>query len=295
MPKSWDEYGLKDWLRLRPIVVRYKHARFLVRYFILTRKPALAGDTESIVRAARDSRVLTTVAFNAPAKVFLQIRAVKKFVPNNLHIIADNSSDDKLAEQIHKVAREEGVFYVRMPRCPWSGKEGGLSHGLGMTWIWRNVLKKAKPQAFGFIDHDIYPTAASDPFARLTEYPVAGRVWIRPPRWHLWAGFCFFRFDAVANLKLNFIRDFFADLDTRGGNWHPLYRKLDHQKVPDPGVRFEPILPGVSVEECRVEWLGAWLHEDNDWRALYGKQERDFMTEKFVVVSDRLTKILGKV
>ena len=44
-----------------------------------------------------------------------------------------------------------------------------------------------------------------------------------------------------------------------------------------------------------MEWLGAWLHEDNDWRALYGKQERDFMTEKFVVVSDRLTKILGKV
>jgi hypothetical protein len=294
VPKSWSEYSLGDWLRIRPLVTRYKHARFLARYFIITRKPALSGDVESIVSAASDGRVLTTITFNAPAKAFLQIRAIKRFVPDSLHIIADNSNDDALAEQIRKIAHDEGICYVRLPRGPWTGADGGLSHGLGMTWVWRNIIRKARPRAFGFIDHDIYPTATTDPFAPLAQYPVAGRVWVRPPRWHLWAGFCFFRFDAVAALKLNFIRDFFAGLDTGGGNWHPLYRKLNHQKVPDPGIRFEPILQGVSIEECRVEWLGVWLHEHNDWRALDGYQERDLMKEKFVVVSDRLAAILAK-
>ena len=33
---------------------------------------------------------------------------------------------------------------------------------------------------------------------------------MRPPRWHLWAGFCFFSFDAVKNHRLDFGRDWSA-------------------------------------------------------------------------------------
>src|SRR5262249_38223452 len=137
-----------------------------------------------------------------------------------------------------------------------------------------------------------YPTTATDPFAPLQDYPVAGRVWVRPPRWHLWAGFCFFRFDYVADKHLNFIRDWFARLDTGGGNWNPLYRHLEVTKVTDPGCRLEAILPDVSVDDCHIEWLGPWLHESNDWRHLQGVRSRDMMSEKFGVVSRKMTDLL---
>lgn len=294
MPKPWSEFGPKDWLRLRPLITRYKHGRFLWTYSVTTRQPALAGDTEAVAAAARGGRLLTTIAFNAPDKTALQLRAVRKFVPGAVHLIADNSSSDEAAERLHALARDAGAHYLRLPRGPWTGANAGLSHGLGMTWVWRNIVKRAAPDAFGFLDHDIYPTAPTDPFAPLASYPIAGRVWLKHhPRWHLWAGFCFFRFDAVANLKLNFIRDWFAGLDTGGGNWLPLYRNLDARSVPDPGVRFEAILPGVGIEDCRVEWLGVWLHEQNDWRDLSGTPQRDFMKEKIQAVSDRMRIVLA--
>ena len=285
MPQPFNEYGAKDWLRLRPLVHRYKHARFLFQYARIVRQKARQGDIPALIRRIRGVRLLTTIAFNDPAKIELQTRAVKTFVPDCFCLVADNSSDDALARQIAHAAAAHGAGYLRLPRAPWTGSEAGLSHGLGMTWVWRNLIRPAEPSAFGFIDHDIYPTAPDDPFAPLAEYPVAGRVWPRPPRWHLWAGFCFFRFDAVRDKNLNFIRDWFANLDTGGGNWHPLFRHLDPGQVPDPGLRIAGILPGVSMDDCRVEWIGAWLHEHNDWRHLNGPVERDFMKEKALAVA----------
>jgi len=132
-----------------------------------------------------------------------------------------------------------------------------------MNWAWHHLILKGEPRAFGFIGHDIYPVRRTDPFAAVQTYPVAGRVWHRPPRWHLWAGFCFFRFDAVRRGRVDFGRDWLASVDTGGRNWWHLYRYLDATKVFDPGARSEAILPGYNSDECGIEWLGDWLHESH--------------------------------
>jgi hypothetical protein len=285
MPKALNEFTLTDWLHLRPIVHNYKHARFLAIYAVVLRRPPLVGHVDRIIAAARGRRVLTTIAFHDPAKAALQVKAVSEFVPDCLHLIADNSIDDKKAEAIQRAATDGGAQYIRLPRGPWTGLDAGLGHGLGMTWVWRNIVKPARPQAFGFVDHDIYPTTEDDPFAHLQHYPVAGTVCRRPPKWHLWAGFCFFRFDYVADRRLSFIRDWLAGLDTGGGNWNPLHRHLDPSKVPDTGPRRDQILPGVPETECSVSWHGTWLHEGTDWRYLGGPLPRDFAADKFAAVA----------
>jgi len=294
MPKPLNEFTVADWLHLRPILHNYKHARFLLKYEILLRKPALGGDIEKIVHAASGKKLLTTVTFNDPAKALLQVRAIKHFVPDCVHLLADNSDDMALARKIEAIAEEHGAYYMHAPEVPWRGLHAGLSHGFAMTWVWRHIVKKAAPYAFGFIDHDIYPTAPDDPFAALADHSIAGRIRHHPPRWYLWPGFCFYRFDAVSNLRLNFIRDWLGALDTGGGNWKPLYRHVDSAQVHETKLRYAPILPGIEIDDCRVEWLGTWLHESNDWRHLKGPQERDFMKEKSAVVAEKINALLAQ-
>jgi hypothetical protein len=132
-----------------------------------------------------------------------------------------------------------------------------------MTWVWRSVIRPTKPLAFGFLDHDIFPVRPNDPFRLIAEYPVGGSVRTNFGRWYLWAGFCFFRFDAVKHVALNFSTDWAGGLDTGGCNWFPLYRRLDHRRVADPGLISETIAPDIVLGDARFEWFGEWLHEAN--------------------------------
>lgn len=190
-------------------------------------------------------------------------------------MVLDNSDDDRRASDIQGVAHAHGIAYVRLPPNAWNGSDVAPALALAMNWAWRHLILPGEPKAFGFIDHDIYPVRRTDPFAPLQTYPVAGRVWHRLSRWHLWAGYCFFRFDAVRHTRLDFGRDFLAAMDTGGRNWWRFYRYLNAAKVQDPGVRAEAILAGYSVDECAVEWLGDWLHESH-----HRNSRRDLQSEK---------------
>jgi hypothetical protein len=132
---------------------------------------------------------------------------------------------------------------------------------MGLNWMWRNVLLPGAPEAFGFLDHDLFPTAPDDPFAWLDTQPVYGVLREAGPRWFLWAGFCLFRFDAVKGLPLDFGQDWFAGLDTGGGNWAPLYRTLDRRALSFAPTSFEPYKPGADPAVASVQWCGSWLHE----------------------------------
>jgi hypothetical protein len=274
-------------MRFRPLVDSYKHYRHQIFADYLLRRPARGGDVADAIHRIRAGNALLAVAFNAPNKIAMQAGLVKKLVPNAVYVVLDNSSDDHLADEIESAAHASKAPYVRLPRAPWTGLEAGRAHALAMNWAWRHVILKGEPNAFGFIDHDIYPVVRTDPFAALRAYPVAGRIWHRPPRWHLWAGFCFFRFDAVRGRRLDFGRDWLAGVDTGGRNWWHLYRHLDPAKVADPGARSASILPGLSSDECGIEWLGDWLHEGH-----FRDQRRDLLREKELVVQERLQSLL---
>ena len=255
------EYDRSDWQRLRPVTHWLKTLRYGAGRELYVRRPQRSGDT-TVPDRIRGRRVLVTVAYNDPEAIGMQAAAVARFLPKAFYVVADNSSEEIAAVDTAAVAARRNVPYVRLPdhltRRP---QEGSRSHGLALNWVWRNLVRPGEPQAFGFLDDDVFPTTADDPFAMLDRQPVYGSSRRAGERWFLWAGFCFFRFDAVKDLKLDFGQDWFKGLDTGGGNWDVLYSGLDRKALTLARTRFEPYRPGADPVHDSIQWCGSWLHE----------------------------------
>ncbi len=299
MPRPWSEYSIREWTRLRPLVERYKYAGYQLQMAYRLRQPAAGGDPAALKARIAGRRVLVTIAFNDPGFVARQVALVGRNVADCVHLVADNSTDAAAAAQIEAAAAATGSDYLRLPPGPWlKPEQGGRSHGLAMSWVWRNLLRPARPAAFGFIDHDIFPMRPTDPFAPLRDHVVAGQVRDRSDghgRWYLWAGFCFFPFDAVELRALNFSLDWAAGLDTGGANWFALYRHLQSGDVADLGVRHEPI--GADGEaRLRLEWVGDWLHAGNFSLplSLPEPERRRLIAQKRAELEQRLSAALGE-
>jgi hypothetical protein len=189
----------------------------------------------------------------------IQAQALARFVPHALYVIADNSTNDDAARAIAAVAKRYDVSYVWLPYPRWA--EESRSHGLALNWSWRNLIRPGEPEAFGFLDADLFPTKADDPFATLERQPIYGMMRTAGERWFLWAGFCMFRFKAVKDLKLDFGQDWFNGLDTGGGAWRPLYSKLDRAQLSFASSSTEPYQPGADPVHDSIQWCDGWLHE----------------------------------
>jgi hypothetical protein len=261
MPKSWNEFSAADWRRLRPLTQAVKTLRYGLVDRAYCRRPAAAGDVAAVARVIRGRKVLVTVAFGDPELVSWQTRLLRHFVANVVHVIVDNSVADEAAREICRVADDAGAAYLRAPANPWSGDAASRSHGIVLNWTWRNVIVAGEPEAFGFIDHDIFPTAAADPFAPLAGQDVYGIVRTAGPRWFLWAGFCMFRFAAVKDKALDFGQDWFVGLDTGGGNWRVLYRGIERSRLQEPPTHLFAFKPGIEIAQGPLQWCGTWLHE----------------------------------
>lgn len=150
-------------------------------------------------------------------------------------------------------------------------------------------MRPGAPSAFGFLDDDLFPTAPDDPFACLTKQDFYGVVRRAGERWFLWAGFCLFRFAAVANQPLDFRPDYFNGLDTGGGNWEVLYRHADLARLRKAPIIGTPYKDGVAMSaETYIQWSNGWLHEvgTNDRSAI--------QADKRTVVTALLAPHLGE-
>ncbi|PBC06777.1 hypothetical protein CK230_30230 [Mesorhizobium sp. WSM3859] len=246
---------------MQPLTHAVKTARYrkIDRRFLSL--PAKAGDIAGIRYAARGRHVLLTTAFGDAQCLDLQVRLVRRLVRSDLHIVADNSISEAAAEENRQVCVARGVPYVRLPANPWTIKNPSRSHGAALNWMWHNVLKPAAPAAFGFLDQDLFPTQPCDPFEPLQDVAFYGDLRRAGARWYLWAGYCFFRFDAVARKPLDFGLDWFAGLDTGGANWEVLYRDVDPNALPQRPITAFAALPGNDLKQAYCEWRGSWLHE----------------------------------
>jgi hypothetical protein len=261
MPRAFSDYSLSDWRRLRPLTEFLKTARYRAVDRAYRSRPAAAGDVRRVVAQIEGRRVLVTIAFADPTILRWQIRLVRHYVPGVVHVVVDNSPRDEAAAEIARLCEAERVPCLRAPSNPWTGKAASRSHGLALNWTWHNVILPAAPEAFGFLDDDLFPTAPDDPFAPLATQDVYGMVRRSGARWFLWAGFCMFRFDKVRGKPLDFGQDWFVRLDTGGGNWEPLYRHMDLPALREVETRFVPFKPGLAVDDGPLQWCGAWLHE----------------------------------
>jgi hypothetical protein len=283
MPKPLSEYDLADWQRLRPVLHRLKTARYRWVDRRYRRQPAAIGDAAAIARSITGRKVLFTVAFKDAQAIDWQAVLVRHFVPDVDYVVVDNTPEDEQAAAIERVATAHGVAYLRCPPNPW--KNSSRSHGIALNWIWHNLVKPGRPDAFGLLDHDLFPTAPDDPFAPFERQDVYGYVRYAEPangRWFLWAGFTMMRFAAVCDLDLDFGQDWFLGLDTGGGNWDPIYSRLDLDVLQQSPSRFVPYRDGIDTYDGPLQWCGTWLHEVGQMG------EHEVMRDKRRVVGDIL-------
>ena len=100
-----------------------------------------------------------------------------------------------------------------------------------MTWVFHNVVRAIQPCMFAFLDHDLIPIEKISLAERLANQPFYGDLRVNPWSWNLWAGYCLYNFQAVADMPLNFLYDFSQKLDTGGRNWHCLYQNHKWQQL----------------------------------------------------------------
>jgi hypothetical protein len=254
------EYTANDWRRLRPVGHWVKTQRYRMQRESYVRRPARFALTDTA--SMRGRRIITTIAFEDPEAISIQARLLARFVPDAVYIVADMSMNQGSADEIRSIAEKLSIPYVRLPKSPLLRREhASRIHGLALNWTWRNVIRPIEPEAFGFIDHDIYPTSPDDPFCKLQLQPIYGSIRQIGERWFLWAGFAMFRFAFVKDLPLDFGQDWFNGLDTGGANWNVLFRDLDRTQLRFADTRFEPFKPGIDSGAGQIQWCDTWLHE----------------------------------
>ncbi|RVD54873.1 hypothetical protein EN828_30300 [Mesorhizobium sp. M2D.F.Ca.ET.185.01.1.1] len=260
MPRALSKYTVREWLRLRPLVDRKNHARYQVRERI-----ALARHASPVaLPRLRGRKVLITISFNDPEVIEWQTRLIARNVPEVIHIIADNSTKLMARDAIRNICAAADVAFVAVPANPWVGreKEGGKSHGYALNWAWKNIVLANRPSMVGFLDHDIFPTAKTDPFRMLDQATVAGLVRTAPEeRWYLWPGFAFFNLERLRTDRLNFGRDWLDGFDTGGLNWRCLYRALSKEDLCAADYERIAVAAGVAMDEAIFERIDGWLHE----------------------------------
>ena len=210
MPRTLSKYTVREWFRLRPLVDRKNHARYQIRERLALARHAGPMALPHI----RSQNVLITISFNDPQVIEWQIKLIARNVSGAVQVVADNSTNLAARGAICTAA---GVAFVPVPANPWTRREldGGKSHGYALNWAWRNIVLANRPSMIGFLDHDIFPTATTNPFRMLDRAAVAGLVRKAPDgRWYLWPGFAFFNLARLPTDRLNFGRDWLDGFDT---------------------------------------------------------------------------------
>ncbi|HEX2829935.1 MAG TPA: hypothetical protein VHP37_26545 [Burkholderiales bacterium] len=215
---------------------------------------------------------LATVCFNNALVVRYQAKLLGKHLTDrHAYTVFDNSPPGRERDEIRAVCRGEGVSYVELPDTPFAGIPS-CHHGAALNWICRRHFAPRALPYVGFIDHDLFPCRTTSLLDRIGADGLLGRIEERGERWYLWPGFCFLSAAKVNVAKLDFLP--IPGLDTGGGNWPRLYRRLDRARLPRVDNRLGNVRPGDDKQADMVEWIGEdWLHAINAsaWRPSNGK------------------------
>lgn len=232
----------------------------LVDTYFRSRRRGEGAALADRLRSENVDQVCFTIAFNAPWALDMLTAAWEKYCPSFRLVVIDNSNAESSRERNRRICEARSIPYLGLPSNPeWSPNR---SHGIAMNWTYYNVVRKLEPTLFGFIDHDCFPVRPFDIAARLTGKSVYGlRQYslTTAGAWHLWAGFCFFRFADVLAQPLDFKHRIEFGLDTGGGNWKGFYRTMSDEAIAAAPLGSTDIEIGDGVSQHALI-DGAFLH-----------------------------------
>ena len=202
-------------------------------------------------------------AFNNEVLIKTSISMFKKHATkDDLLIVTDNSQNLEKREIIKNICSSEGIYYVPLPENPRT--QPNLNHGLALNYTYYQIVKKLKPFAFGFIDHDIFPTKKLDIKNKLMNSSMYGWKLDYRHKKYPWFGafylsvcFSFFKYDYVKDMQLNFMPtvilrwNMVTGLDTGGGNYKILYSKDNLKDI---------LFAKHTKNPNGTEWLDDWIH-----------------------------------
>ena len=223
---------------------RFRGARARVVY------PGASGTGDERLR-------LYTIAFGNAVAVGHQIRLLRKYLQDDyLLTVVDNSADQASRRRLEAVCRSARTAYVGLPPNPFP--LSSRSHGAALNWTWYNLVEPSGRRFVGLLDHDIYPFRPTAVTPVLESSGLLGVTQLRGRRWYLWPGWCFFDRARLGFPRLDFMPK--PGLDTGGGNWRLLFRRLPQAAVPEVPHRDERFFGPDQGTSAAFEILGDWVH-----------------------------------
>ena len=284
MPRQIATYTAAEWLRLRPLSQGYKTWLWnRVDRRFTHQAQADTAVMQRLLNQLSGRNLVVTIAWNAPWTIRWQLRFIAKNLENAAFLVADNSTDDDARSAIAADCADAGIAYLALPPNPYqSTRYASRSHGLALNWVYRNVVRPLAPSAWGFFDHDLFPTQPFDPEKRLRGQPFYGHLEVRPNGRYLWPGYCLFSRAADRDVTLDFRQDWFMKLDTGGMNAGLLFDRVDIAAV--MFARTRSIGPGrnfaVTIDE--LDWLDDCVHLGNASGWLASNAERELALDELL-------------
>ena len=256
-----NEFSFGSWLHFAPFIFAFKEMRndFFLKFY-LSKKPQNFSNFIADTQYLKAENVAVVVAFEQPWALNWLLLMASKNLKNTTLLVFDNSRNLNIRQEIELVCRKHNVQYLPLPVN--NTKHVNRSHGMAMSWIYENVIKKIKPNLFAFIDHDLIPVAPLDLSECIGKQNFFGRLGGNNPKyWSLWAGYCVFRYSFLEDKKINFLYDFSRGLDTGGRNWNSLYSVYDKSKLVFANQEYKTIYMPDFNQGVSVEFIdGKWMH-----------------------------------
>ena len=261
--RNLNQYSTREWFCGDPLIHAFKQVRndILQSIYRRIRSKALKQFLKNTA-SLQGKTIAVVVAFNQPWSIDWLTRMATRHVSDTTWLVFDNSSQKHIRPDIEKICRERNIHYLALPYNP--EHHPCRSHGIALTWIYYNVVRKIKPRIFAFIDHDLIPLEKIKFDKILGNQAFYGILNSKPFGWSIWAGYSIYNFSIVSKLPLNFNNDVPRRLDTGGRNWKCLYRKFDYTKL-----RFADS-NDVDIADPKVGALQTVSLVDNRWIHLCG-------------------------
>mgnify|MGYP004615241357 FL=1 len=235
---------------------------------------------------------IITVAFNNVELIKYQTLFLQKFIRDSYtRIIVDNSTDRNKRKELYRYCLENNIAYIGLPKNLLNKIGCSYSHAMALNYTWKHVIMQRRPFAFGWLDHDLFPTRPVSILKKLAHQPIYGPLRQRGDEWYLSAIMSFFQFSFVHGKRFDCMPVIPSTeyLDSGGGNWYSLYSHLNRDTLVFPTECIEYLREGNDRYSDCLEFFDdkLWLHTING--SLYKVVHNN---EKNNLVKQRLDRIL---